>query len=356
MPCRRVPCQELPEPGRSGENVADAIANVTRAAGSRTPPRVERSAELDRGARGAPAPTPTSAPATGEQVLAIPAGARSAAPRTQRRAAVLDARAAAVLVVVAVGDRVRARDRARQMGLGDRHGADGARQLPADAGRVCPALRPRSPDWRSPTRSSWPTMVGATGVPLAPGNRIDILNNGDEFYPAMLDEIAHAQASITIEAYIYWAGEIGMVFAHALARSRTRGCAREDPARCGRVGAHRRRDPEDARRRAVSARLVQPDALVHHRAVQPPHAPQVAHRRRPDRIHGRRRHRRSLAGARAGCGPLARHADPHRGSRRHAAADRVRAELAADDRRAHLGPALLSAALRRPAGWRRRRS
>ena len=61
------------------------------------------------------------------------------------------------------------------------------------------------------------TMAGATGVPLAPGNRIDILNNGDEFYPAMLGEIAHAQASITIEAYIYWAGEIGMVFARALA-------------------------------------------------------------------------------------------------------------------------------------------
>ncbi len=61
------------------------------------------------------------------------------------------------------------------------------------------------------------TMVGATGVPLAPGNRIDILNNGEEFYPAMLAEIAHAQASITIEAYIYWAGEIGMVFARALA-------------------------------------------------------------------------------------------------------------------------------------------
>ena len=37
-------------------------------------------------------------------------------------------------------------------------------------------------------------MAGATGVPLAPGNRIDILNNGDEFYPAMLEEIASAQS------------------------------------------------------------------------------------------------------------------------------------------------------------------
>ena len=32
-----------------------------------------------------------------------------------------------------------------------------------------------------------PTMIGATGVPFLPGNAIDILNNGDQFYPAMLD-------------------------------------------------------------------------------------------------------------------------------------------------------------------------
>ena len=62
-----------------------------------------------------------------------------------------------------------------------------------------------------------PSISGATGVPLLAGNRIDILNNGREFYPAMLDAIRNAQASITIEAYIYWAGEIGLTFAKALA-------------------------------------------------------------------------------------------------------------------------------------------
>jgi cardiolipin synthase len=62
-----------------------------------------------------------------------------------------------------------------------------------------------------------PTMAGAMGVPFLPGNRIDILNNGDEFYPAMLQAITHARRSITIEAYIYWAGEIGVEFAKALA-------------------------------------------------------------------------------------------------------------------------------------------
>src|SRR4029078_4876914 len=57
----------------------------------------------------------------------------------------------------------------------------------------------------------------ATGVPCVPGNRIDILNNGDQFYPAMLEAVQRAEGSITIEAYIYWAGDIGRRFAEALA-------------------------------------------------------------------------------------------------------------------------------------------
>lgn len=61
------------------------------------------------------------------------------------------------------------------------------------------------------------TMAGATGVPFFEGNTIEILNNGDEFYPSMLRAIANAQYSVTIEAYIYWAGEIGRKFADALA-------------------------------------------------------------------------------------------------------------------------------------------
>lgn len=61
------------------------------------------------------------------------------------------------------------------------------------------------------------TMAGSTGVPFYEGNAIQILNNGDAFYPAMLTAIAQAQCSITVEAYIYWAGDIGKRFAEALA-------------------------------------------------------------------------------------------------------------------------------------------
>ena len=62
-----------------------------------------------------------------------------------------------------------------------------------------------------------PTISGATDTPFLPGNRIDILPNGDLFYPAMLEGIRQAQKSITVEAYIYWAGETGRRFADALA-------------------------------------------------------------------------------------------------------------------------------------------
>jgi cardiolipin synthase len=61
------------------------------------------------------------------------------------------------------------------------------------------------------------TIAGATGVPFTRGNRLRLLNNGDEFFPEMLAAIAAAQFSITIEAYIYWEGRIGWQFARALA-------------------------------------------------------------------------------------------------------------------------------------------
>ena len=68
-----------------------------------------------------------------------------------------------------------------------------------------------------------PTMAGATGEPFLPGNSLQLLNDGDAFYPQMLRAIEEAEFSITIEAYIYWAGEIGHQFARALAAKATSG-------------------------------------------------------------------------------------------------------------------------------------
>ncbi|HYI95914.1 MAG TPA: phospholipase D-like domain-containing protein [Bryobacteraceae bacterium] len=67
------------------------------------------------------------------------------------------------------------------------------------------------------------SIVGATGVPYLQGNRLEIFNNGDEFYPVMLDAINAAKHSITIEAYIYWAGEIGQQFGQAFAKKSREG-------------------------------------------------------------------------------------------------------------------------------------
>lgn len=67
------------------------------------------------------------------------------------------------------------------------------------------------------------TVVGAVGVPFLPGNSLELLNNGDRFYPAMLEAIRRAERSITVEAYIYWAGEIGVTFARALAERASAG-------------------------------------------------------------------------------------------------------------------------------------
>ncbi len=54
------------------------------------------------------------------------------------------------------------------------------------------------------------------GPPVVAGNRIQTLRNGDAIFPPMLAAIRGAKASVNFESYIYWAGDIGKVFAEAL--------------------------------------------------------------------------------------------------------------------------------------------
>jgi len=69
----------------------------------------------------------------------------------------------------------------------------------------------------------FPRAVGSLlGPPLLPGNAVAELLNGDTIFPSMLGAIHNARATITFETYIYWSGDIGHTFAHALAeRART---------------------------------------------------------------------------------------------------------------------------------------
>ncbi len=58
---------------------------------------------------------------------------------------------------------------------------------------------------------------GLLGVPATEGNRIEILRNGEEIFPAMLDAIAASEHTVDLLTYVYWSGDIGRRFADALA-------------------------------------------------------------------------------------------------------------------------------------------
>ncbi len=71
-------------------------------------------------------------------------------------------------------------------------------------------LDPDQQRWRS-------TLEGVLGVPFSAGNCIDVLRNGDEIFPAMLEAIDQAQERIQFLTFVYWKGSIAQRFAHALA-------------------------------------------------------------------------------------------------------------------------------------------
>jgi cardiolipin synthase len=60
-------------------------------------------------------------------------------------------------------------------------------------------------------------LEGVIGVPATEGNRIDVLRNGDEIFPAMLDAIEHGRHTIDFLTFVYWEGEIGREVARRLA-------------------------------------------------------------------------------------------------------------------------------------------
>ncbi|MHB8057986.1 MAG: phospholipase D-like domain-containing protein [Desulfuromonadaceae bacterium] len=61
------------------------------------------------------------------------------------------------------------------------------------------------------------TMGTLLGRSILEGNRVEVLLNGDEIFPAMLQSIRSAKTTITFETFIYWSGSIGSEFTNALA-------------------------------------------------------------------------------------------------------------------------------------------
>lgn len=67
------------------------------------------------------------------------------------------------------------------------------------------------------------SLAGMIQLRLHEGNRIDLLKDGEDAFPAMFEAVENAQQSITFESYIYWSGEIGHQFADLLAKKAQQG-------------------------------------------------------------------------------------------------------------------------------------
>ncbi|MBD3317116.1 MAG: cardiolipin synthase B [Chitinivibrionales bacterium] len=90
-------------------------------------------------------------------------------------------------------------------------------RIPALAEKIRP--RERLTDGRE--KGLRPLLEGALGKPFTEGNEIDVLRNGVQIFPAMLEAIRGAQSTIELLTFVYWRGDIAREFAEALAeRSR----------------------------------------------------------------------------------------------------------------------------------------
>lgn len=70
-----------------------------------------------------------------------------------------------------------------------------------------------------------PSIVGATHGSLLEGNAVEILQNGDGFFPRLLADIAAATETVHLETYVWWEGDICRQVAEALAAKARQGVA-----------------------------------------------------------------------------------------------------------------------------------
>lgn len=63
------------------------------------------------------------------------------------------------------------------------------------------------------------------GAAMTSGNRLELLENGDAIFPAMLGAISAARKTVNFEAYIFWSDEVGARFRDALAERAAHGVA-----------------------------------------------------------------------------------------------------------------------------------
>ncbi len=62
-----------------------------------------------------------------------------------------------------------------------------------------------------------PSIAGMTRAVLLDGNSAEVLQNGDEFFPALLESIRTAEKTVHLETYVWWKGKICEEVAEAFA-------------------------------------------------------------------------------------------------------------------------------------------
>ena len=70
---------------------------------------------------------------------------------------------------------------------------------------------------------SFRRSLDTLGRAMIPGNRVELLQNGDQIFPAMAGEIRAAKASVNLESYIYTNDRAGRIIADALIETARRG-------------------------------------------------------------------------------------------------------------------------------------
>ncbi|HEX7150126.1 MAG TPA: cardiolipin synthase [Thermoanaerobaculia bacterium] len=72
-------------------------------------------------------------------------------------------------------------------------------------------------------RTLLPSIVGLTQGSLDPGNKIEVLQNGDGFFPRMLADVAAARHSVHVETYIWYDGKLATQLLTLLAQKARQG-------------------------------------------------------------------------------------------------------------------------------------
>lgn len=66
-------------------------------------------------------------------------------------------------------------------------------------------------------------LAGHLNAPLIPDNRIELLVNGEQIFPALLGAIRGARETLNFLTFVYWQGDVAHEFAAALAAAARRG-------------------------------------------------------------------------------------------------------------------------------------